>query len=82
MAELESTLTNSELTEWLAYNRIEPFGSEMEDYRAGIVASTIANVNRSKGQKAFTPKDFMPFAEKEKSSVSQDVIKLFSELGK
>jgi len=30
------------------------------DFRAGIVASTVANCNRGKGQKAFKPKDFMP----------------------
>jgi hypothetical protein len=48
------------LAEWIAYYQIEPFGVEKEDFRAGIIASTIANVNRQKGQKAFTPKDFMP----------------------
>jgi len=30
------------------------------DYRAGIVASTIANVFRGKEQKPFKPDDFMP----------------------
>jgi len=30
------------------------------DFLAGIVAATIANVNRGKAQKAFKPEDFMP----------------------
>jgi len=30
------------------------------DFRAGIIASTIANVNRGKKKKAFKPVDFMP----------------------
>ncbi len=30
--------------------------------RAGIIASIIANVNRGKKTRAFTPKDFMPYA--------------------
>lgn len=30
------------------------------DFLAGIIAATIANVNRSKSQKAFKPEDFMP----------------------
>jgi len=33
---------------------------ERDDFRAGIVASVIANVNRGKGAKPFTPQDFMP----------------------
>ena len=33
--------------------------------RAGIVASLIANVHRSKKTRAFTPKDFMPYARME-----------------
>lgn len=34
--------------------------NERADFHAGVVASVIANTNRSKGQKAFTPQDFMP----------------------
>ena len=30
------------------------------DYRAALICSVIANVNRGKRQKAFKPKDFMP----------------------
>lgn len=45
---------------WLAYAGLDPIGEERGDLRAGIVASVIANVNRSKGSKGFTPKDFMP----------------------
>jgi len=34
--------------------------AERGDFHAGVVAATIANVNRGKDQKAFTPLDFMP----------------------
>lgn len=30
------------------------------DFLAGIIAATVANVNRGKSQKAFKPEDFMP----------------------
>jgi predicted transcriptional regulator len=30
------------------------------DFRAGIIASTIANVNRGKRKKPYKPADFMP----------------------
>ncbi len=58
--------------EWIAYDRVEPFGPWREDIRAGIVASTVANVNRSKKTDAYTPNDFVPeFKMKEiNSSVS------------
>lgn len=48
------------LTEWLAYAQVEPFGEERADLRAGIVAATVANVNRAKGTPAAKPTDFMP----------------------
>ena len=44
----------------MAYERIEPFGEDRGDLRAGIVASTIANAHRSKGKRAFKPSEFMP----------------------
>lgn len=52
--------TSRELTEWLAYLQLEPQGEERADLRAGIIASTIANVNRKKGTRAFRPDEFMP----------------------
>jgi hypothetical protein len=50
-----------EFSEWMAYFRLEPFGAEREDMRAGIIAATIANANRDpkKRPKPFTPGDFM-----------------------
>jgi inner membrane protein involved in colicin E2 resistance len=56
------------LTEWEIYAAIEPWGEERADLRAGIIASVIANVNRGKGQKAFTPQMFMPYADTGKDS--------------
>ena len=52
--------------EWQAYYALEPFGSYAEFWRAAMIASMIANVNRSKNQKAFTPEDFMPSGMAEK----------------
>ena len=46
----------------MAYFSMEPWGTETEDWRAGMIASTIANVNRDpkKQKKPFEPKDFVP----------------------
>ena len=47
VAELLSRTTSRELSEWMVYYELEPFGEERADLRAGIVASTVANVNRA-----------------------------------
>jgi hypothetical protein len=58
--ELLARISSRELTEWMAYFAIDPFGEERADLRAGIVASTLVNVNRGKRGKAAKPRDFMP----------------------
>ena len=52
-------LTWRQLLGWMAYYRLDPWGQERSDLRAGIVASTIANVYRGK-RRPLQPKDFMP----------------------
>ena len=67
--ELYSRLTSSEITTWLAYYMLDPMGGEREDLRSGIIAATIANVNRGKGTQPFEPSDFMPKFGPEKETV-------------
>ena len=66
--ELLARIDSRELSEWMAYYEVNPFGSVRDDLQAGIVASTIANVNRGKNDKSFTPSDFMPYMEKPQQS--------------
>ena len=60
VGEMLERMSAAEMSEWQAYYTINPFGDVRDDLRAGIVASTIANANRGKGQKPFAPADFMP----------------------
>lgn len=60
-----SEITSRQFAEWLAYSRLEPWGEDRDDLRMGIIASTIANSNRGKNQKPFTPQQFMPRFEQE-----------------
>lgn len=55
-------ISSHEIAEWIAFYSIEPFGSVRGDLQAGIVASTVANVNRdpAKRSEPFSPLDFMP----------------------
>lgn len=60
--ELLARIDSRELVEWQIYYGLEPWGTETEDYRAAIVASTIANVNRDpkKQRRPLAPEAFMP----------------------
>ncbi len=49
------------MTEWLAYEQVAgPLGPERLDYLFAQLMSTIANVNRGKGQKPYRSEQFMP----------------------
>ena len=56
------------MTEWAIVYGLEPFGDERADLRSGVVASTIANVNREKKRKPYKPEDFLLFREKPRQS--------------
>ena len=61
----------------MAFYELEPFGPERNDVGAGIVASTIANVNRDpkKRKKPFSPSDFVPqFGTEKKERDWQDLL--------
>ena len=77
MAEMSSR----QLAEWIAYYQLEPWGEERADLRAGIVASTIANVNRSaKRTKPYTPRDFMPRFDAEPEEPTETATRLMAKM--
>jgi hypothetical protein len=56
-------MSSAEFVEWQAFQRLEgPFAPEREDWRATIIASTIAEVNRDRKHrsKPYRPDDFIP----------------------
>lgn len=57
--ELLGEMDSRELTEWMAFDRVEPIGGRRSDFQAAIIASTVANSNRGKGR-ALKPDDFVP----------------------
>jgi hypothetical protein len=57
---LMAQLTSGQLAEWFAFYRLEPFGGWRDDYRSGILASTMANIFSKKGARKFLPTEFMP----------------------
>ncbi len=79
LGELEETCTAQEFGLWMALYEAEPWGPVREDLAAGIVASTIANVNRGKDTQAFSALDFAPFVrqpEPEQEASTADFLNL------
>ena len=70
VAELLQRVSSRELGEWMAYERIEPFGETRADLRVGMLTSLTANINRKKGATPFTPQDFMPFLDRPVSTAT------------
>ena len=75
MKDLLSRCDSRELSEWAAYHAMEPIGAVRGDVQAGIIASTIANVNRGKHSKTYGPADFMLFGNDEKEPQTDDEMK-------
>jgi len=62
--ELLSRVDSHELSEWVAYAQVEPFGEDRADLRSAIIACTFANMMAAawgkKGHKGFKITDFLP----------------------
>ncbi len=68
VGELLTVITSEELTEWAAYDRMEPFGLIRGDLHAAMVAHVIANVNAKKGH-SFKISDFLLSFDKQEPQV-------------
>ena len=57
-------ITSAELSEWEAYDRIDPIGEWRQDFRMAIMASLVTNSFRAaygkEGIEMSTPEEFMP----------------------
>lgn len=74
---LKKIMSAHDIAEAMAYDSMEPFGPIRDDFRSGIIASTIANVHRGKGSKVFTPLDFVPKWRPSKNPVADKIKAIF-----
>jgi hypothetical protein len=74
-------MDSREISEWMAYESVEPFGPWRDDVRAGVVAATVANVNRAKGAKPYMPTDFvLEFAPRKKVDEQAQVMAMYGQM--
>ena len=65
---------SDEFTEWMAFDRLEPFGSLVDDFRTGTIAAQIWNASRqSKDDPWYGPADFAPAYQAMKARFEQPV---------
>ena len=78
--ELLARIDSHELSKWIEYYKTDPFGNARSDLQSGIIAATIANVNRGKNTQSYQPSDFMPLQEKPKQEESdmQEVMNIMA----
>lgn len=64
VAELGDRMSSRELSEWMAFYQIEPFGDERADLRQAMTTSAVHNSiqAQAKHPKWTKPGDFMPFS--------------------
>ena len=59
---LLARLSSRQISEWMAYDSLDPFGEERADLRFGMLMALLANINRDpKARKEpYTAEEFMP----------------------
>lgn len=57
VAELQERLDSDELTEWMAYALLDPFGGKRGDYQAAMITANL--MNAQVGEVKFKLNDFM-----------------------
>ncbi len=64
VSELLARISSAELTEWMAFDAIDPFGNWRADLRTGILAAVTANHSFAPPTEPRRPSDYMLFTEK------------------
>ncbi len=73
-------MTSREITEWIAYDSLEPVGALRGDVQAALVAATVANCHRASKSKPFRIADFLPFRSRRDERRGGDMAAAFAAL--
>lgn len=76
--ELLARTDSRELSEWIAFYSLEPWGERFDYLGTGIVAATLANLNRKKGAQPYKPEDFMPKFKETRPQTIEEMIQIAS----
>jgi hypothetical protein len=71
--EMLRRMSSKELSEWMAFYQIEPFGGDADYIGSAIVAQTVANRHRNKDEKPHITSEFIPKFEPQEQSVGEQL---------
>lgn len=69
---LLAQMSASEMAGWEWFLQLEPHGAFAEDLRFGQVCAVLANINRTKNSKSYSPYDFLPTVDFKKPEQSAE----------
>lgn len=58
-------MSSTQFKKWAIYESLEPFEEERADWRTAQVVTTLVNLNRKRGTRARSPKEFLIKFDKE-----------------
>ncbi len=79
MTGLLAELPRRAFLDWVAYHELEPWDQDRADLRSAIVAATLANVFRQRGQPPRRVRDFLAYRGP-RQPMSQAKLELFKSL--
>lgn len=65
-------MTSEELTNWIAFSRVHPWGDSRADYQAATVAYTVYQMLRGKGSSTLSVDEFLLKFSEEKDPQTPD----------
>ena len=80
VAELLGRISSRELSEWIEFYKLEPFGYDVEMFGSAQVSATLVNINRKKGTKAVSAKDFYPKIDEDTEAELQGAMSFVSSI--
>ena len=73
--EIGKRISSKEMTEWIAFFKLEPFGGHADDARFARLQCLLANIHRDpKKSRVFRPNQFMPDYER-RAKTSQELLR-------
>jgi hypothetical protein len=76
VGELLDRISSRELTEWMAFDSLEPFGSQAGYLGHAITSMTVANRHRGKNENSHKIEEFIPKFGNQKAQTVDEMIQV------
>lgn len=76
VAELLRRISSKEISEWMAFGQLEPFGADADFIGHAITSKTVADVHRNPGSKPYDVADFMPTIARKEEQTTEEMIQV------